>query len=95
MTKTRDKVMDRAGGARPYIERAFKDEDLRDNVRTLVTSLVRIFSGDEAALFHPAEMMGQPAAVPTDLAAQIASSKQPARRPRERVQHSVVGSRKP
>src|SRR5436189_346120 len=33
MAKTRDKVIDRAGGARPYIERAFKDEDLRENVR--------------------------------------------------------------
>jgi len=33
MTKTTDKVMDRAADARPYIERAFKDEDLRENVR--------------------------------------------------------------
>jgi hypothetical protein len=38
MIKTRDKVMDRAGGARPYIERAFKDEDLRDNVRNAYES---------------------------------------------------------
>jgi hypothetical protein len=38
MAKTRDKVMDRAGGARPYIERAFKDEDLRDNVRNAYES---------------------------------------------------------
>ena len=33
MTNTKDKVLDRAGGARPYIERALHDEDLRDNVR--------------------------------------------------------------
>jgi hypothetical protein len=33
MAKTRDKVLDRAGSARPYIERAFQDDDLRDNVR--------------------------------------------------------------
>jgi hypothetical protein len=38
MAKTRDKVMDRAGGARPYIERALKDEDLRDNVRNAYES---------------------------------------------------------
>ena len=33
MTKTRDKVLDRTGSARPYIERALKDEELRENVR--------------------------------------------------------------
>ena len=41
MTNTKDKVMDRAGGARPYIERAFKDEDLRENVRNAFAAAAR------------------------------------------------------
>src|SRR5215208_3223253 len=32
MAKTKDKVYDAAGNARPYIERAMKDEKLRDDV---------------------------------------------------------------
>src|SRR5207248_6425273 len=35
---------------------------------------------DEATLFHPAEVMGEAAPVPTDLAAQVPSSQEPARR---------------
>ena len=38
MAKTRDKVLDKAGGARPYIERALTDEDLLDNVRNAFES---------------------------------------------------------
>ena len=34
MAKTKDKVIDRAGNVKPYVERAMKDEDLRDNVMT-------------------------------------------------------------
>src|SRR5438270_5116179 len=42
-------------------------------------SILRTFlSDDEAPLFHTAEVMGKAAAVPTDLAAQVASSKDPA-----------------
>jgi hypothetical protein len=32
MAKTKDKVLDQAGNVKPYIERAMKDEDLRENV---------------------------------------------------------------
>jgi hypothetical protein len=32
MTKTKDKVYDAAGNAKPYIERAMKDEKLREDV---------------------------------------------------------------
>ena len=38
MAKTKDKVSDAAGDARPYIERAFQDEELRDNVRNAFES---------------------------------------------------------
>src|SRR6266513_2218101 len=30
MAKTKDKVLEKTGGARPYIERALTDEDLRE-----------------------------------------------------------------
>jgi hypothetical protein len=32
MAKTKDKVLDQAGNVKPYIERAMKDEELRENV---------------------------------------------------------------
>ena len=44
MAKTKDKVLDRAGGARPYIERAMKDEDLRQNVRTAFESAREVYN---------------------------------------------------
>jgi gas vesicle protein len=44
MAKTRDKVLDRAGSAKPYIERAIKDEDLRDNVRSAFESAREIYN---------------------------------------------------
>jgi hypothetical protein len=34
MAKTKEKVSDTAGVVRPYIERAVRDEELRDNVRS-------------------------------------------------------------
>jgi gas vesicle protein len=44
MHKTRDKVLDRAGSAKPYIERAIKDEDQRDNVRSAFESAREIYN---------------------------------------------------
>jgi hypothetical protein len=44
MHKTRDKVLDRAGSAKPYIERAIKDEDLRGNVRSAFESAREIYN---------------------------------------------------
>ena len=40
MANTRDKLINRARRAKPYIERAFQDEDLRDNVNA--TKLARV-----------------------------------------------------
>jgi hypothetical protein len=44
MAKTKDKVLDRAGEARPYIERAMKDEDLRQNVRKAFESAREVYN---------------------------------------------------
>ncbi|MDX6502889.1 MAG: hypothetical protein QOE29_14, partial [Gaiellaceae bacterium] len=42
--KTTEKVTDKAGNVRPYVERALTDEDLRDNVRVAVDSAREAFS---------------------------------------------------
>ena len=44
MAKTKDKLLDRTGGARPYIERAFTDEDLRNNVRNAFESAREVYN---------------------------------------------------
>src|SRR5919109_2002253 len=63
MAKTKDKVLDRAGGARPYIERAFRDEDLRDNVRNAFESAREVYN----------ELIGGRGAIP--LATRVATDK--------------------
>jgi hypothetical protein len=63
MAKTRDKVLDRAGSARPYIERAMNDEDLRDNVRNAFDSAREIYN----------ELIGGRGAIP--VATRVATDK--------------------
>jgi hypothetical protein len=43
MAKTKDKVLDRAGNVKPYVERAMKDEDLRDNVMTAFAAAKEVY----------------------------------------------------
>src|SRR3954465_12517017 len=43
MTKAKDKLLDRTGSARPYIERAITDEDLRDNIRNAFESAREVY----------------------------------------------------
>jgi hypothetical protein len=43
MAKTKDKVLDRAGEVKPYIDRAMKDEDLRDNVMTAFAAAKEVY----------------------------------------------------
>src|SRR5919108_3170375 len=63
MAKTRDKVLDRAGGARPYIERALKDEELRTNVRNAFESAREVYN----------ELLGGRGAIP--VATRVATDK--------------------
>ena len=63
MAKTRDKVLDRAGGARPYIERALKDEELRNNVRNAFESAREVYN----------ELIGGRGAIP--VATRVATDK--------------------
>ncbi len=43
MAKTKDKVVNQAGNVKPYIERAMKDEDLRENVMTAFTAAKEVY----------------------------------------------------
>jgi hypothetical protein len=43
MAKTKDKVSDAAGTVKPYVERAWKDEELRDNVRNAFGSARNVY----------------------------------------------------
>src|SRR2546421_10697288 len=63
MAKTKDKVLNKAGGARPYIERAIKDEDLRENVRNAFESARDVYN----------ELIGGRGAIP--LATRVATDK--------------------
>jgi len=73
MAKTRDKVLDRAGGARPYIERALTDEGLRENVRNAFDSAREVYN----------ELIGGRGAIP--LATRVATDKDIQDRLREAV----------
>jgi gas vesicle protein len=73
MAKTRDKVLDRTGGARPYIERAIKDEDLRENVRNAFESAREVYN----------ELIGGRGAIP--LATRVATDKDIQERLRDAV----------
>src|SRR5436305_14423175 len=63
MAKTKDKVLEKTGGARPYIERALTDEDLRDNVRNAFESARQVYN----------ELIGGRGAIP--LATRVATDK--------------------
>ncbi len=43
MINTKDKVSDAAASARPYVERALRDKELRDNVRNAYTSARSVY----------------------------------------------------
>ena len=49
MHNTKDKVADAAASARPYVERALRDKELRDNVRNAYTSARAVY--DELAAY--------------------------------------------
>src|SRR5947207_10362939 len=63
MAKTKDKVLQKTGGARPYIERALTAEDLRDNVRNAFESARQVYN----------ELLGGRGAIP--LATRVATDK--------------------
>src|SRR2546421_1412848 len=63
MTKTKDKLLDKTGSARPYVERALTDEDLRQNVRNAFDSAREVYN----------ELIGGRGAIP--VATRVATDK--------------------
>src|SRR5712691_12193200 len=63
MTKTKDKLLDKTGSARPYVERALTDEDLRQNVRNAFESARGVYN----------ELIGGRGAIP--VATRVATDK--------------------
>src|SRR5947207_14540471 len=74
MAKTKDKVLQKTGGARPYIERALNDEDLRNNVRNAFESARQVYN----------ELIGGRGAIP--LATRVATDKDIQERLRDAVE---------
>jgi hypothetical protein len=73
MAKTRDKLLDKTGNARPYVERALTDEDLRDNLRKAFDSARQIYM----------ELVGRRGAIP--MATRVATDKEIQDRLREAI----------
>src|SRR5919202_5784166 len=73
MAKTKDKLLERTGDARPYIERAFRDEDLRNNVRNAFESAREVYN----------ELIGGRGAIP--LATRVATDKEIQERLKEAI----------
>src|SRR5438128_9025503 len=63
MTKTKEKLLDRTGSARPYVERALTDEELRTNVRNAYESARVVYN----------ELIGGRGAIP--VATRVATDK--------------------
>src|SRR5437773_11047769 len=73
MTKTKDKLLDKTGSARPYVERALTDEDLRENVRNAFESAREVYN----------ELIGGRGAIP--VATRVATDKEIQERLKEAV----------
>jgi hypothetical protein len=74
MAKTTDKVLERTGSARPYIERAIKDEDLRENLRNAFESAREVYN----------ELLGGRGAIP--VATRVATDKDIQERLKEAIE---------
>ena len=74
MAKTKDKLLDRTGSARPYVERALTDEDLRKNVRNAFESAREVYN----------ELIGGRGAIP--VATRVATDKEIQERLKEAIE---------
>src|SRR5918911_408133 len=73
MAKTRDKVLEKTGNARPYLERALTDETLRENVRNAFDSAREVYN----------ELLGGRGAIP--VATRVATDKEIQERLKEAI----------
>jgi hypothetical protein len=64
MAKTKDRMLDYAGGAKPYVERALHDDELRDHVKQAYAAAREIYD----------ELMGRRSTI--GLASRVATDKE-------------------
>ena len=74
MAKTREKLLDKTGSARPYVERALTDEELRENLRNAWQSARDVYD----------ELIGRRGALP--VATRVATDKEIQDRLREAIE---------
>jgi hypothetical protein len=84
MAKTRDKVADAADTVKPYVERALRDEELRESVRNAYQSARTIY--DELVAKRNVTNVAQRVATDKDLQAELRSTIDELRRAAGRVQ---------
>jgi hypothetical protein len=84
MAKTKDKLLDRAGSARPYIERALTDEELRQNVRNAYESAREVY--DELIGGRGALKVGARVATDKDIQERLKEAIDELRQAADRVQ---------
>jgi hypothetical protein len=84
MAKTKDRVSDTAGNVRPYVERALRDEDLRDNVRSAFDSARTVYN--ELIGGRGAVALGARLATDKDIQDELKSAVDELRKAADRIQ---------
>jgi hypothetical protein len=84
MAKTKDRVSDTAGNVRPYVERALRDEDLRENVRSAFDSARTVYN--ELIGGRGAVALGARLATDKDIQDELKSAVDELRKAADRIQ---------
>jgi hypothetical protein len=90
MINTKERVSDAASSARPYVERALRDKELRDNVRNAYTSARAVF--DELASRRKVSDAATQLAADKDLQNELRNAIDELRNAAGRVKHVKHGS---
>jgi hypothetical protein len=89
MPKTKDRVFGAAGSAKPYVDRALRDEELRDNVRTAFAAAREIY--DELAGRRGVTGMAQKVAKDKDIQDNLRTAIEELRSAANRLQGREAG----
>jgi gas vesicle protein len=84
MAKTKDKVTDAAGTVKPYVERALRDEELRENMRNAYQSARTVY--DELVARRGVTGVATRVATDKDIQSELRNAIEELRNAAERVQ---------
>jgi hypothetical protein len=93
MTYTKERVADAAASARPYVERALRDKELRDNIRNAYTSARAVY--DELSSRRRVSDAASQLAADRDLQEEIRSAIDEIRNASRRVKDVKRGAPEP